>query len=134
MDANPGQAPYAPIQLREYRRSASDPDLADPASGRIVLEIPHPDNSNHYGGPLQFGSDGRLYMGTGGGGGGDPSGNAQNLDSMLGKLLRLDPRQAGASAYSVPPDNPFAGRAASWSGRPGCATPSASPSTAPVAT
>ena len=133
-DANPGQAPYAPIQLREYRRSASNPDRADPASGRIVLTIPHPDNSNHYGGTLQFGPDGRLYMGTGdGGGGGDPDGNAQNPDSMLGKLLRLDPRRNGASAYGVPQDNPLAVARppARRSGPPACATPSASPSTAP---
>jgi glucose/arabinose dehydrogenase len=118
-DANPGQAPYAPIQLREYKRSASNPDLADPASGRIVLTIPHSANSNHYGGTLQFGDDGRLYMGTGdGGGGGDPDGNAQNPDSMLGKLLRLDPRRQGASAYGVPQDNPLATRPAAqlvWS-------------------
>jgi glucose/arabinose dehydrogenase len=110
-DPTPGAAPYAPIELREYRRSASNPDRADPASGRIVLSVPHPANSNHYGGTLQFGSDGRLYMGTGdGGGSGDSDGNAQNPESMLGKLLRLDPRRTGNSAYGVPRDNPLATR------------------------
>ena len=118
-DANPGQAPHAPIQVREYRRSASDPNRADPASGRIVLSIPHAENTNHYGGTLQFGDDGRLYAGTGdGGGGGDPSGNAQNPESMLGKILRLDPRRNGEAAYGVPQDNPYAARPSSqlvWS-------------------
>jgi hypothetical protein len=109
-DANPGVAPFAPIQIREYRRSAN-PDVADP-TGRIVLTIPHPDNRNHYGGTLAFGPDGRLYIGTGdGGGAGDAPGNAQNLSSRLGKLLRIDPRQNGPDPYSVPVDNPFAGPA-----------------------
>lgn len=116
-DVNPGVPPFAPIEVREYRRSALDPDRADPASGRTVLTIPHPTNANHYGGGLRFGPDGLLYAGTGdGGGGGDPQRNAQNAASRLGKLLRLDPRPDGSAAdgsaaYRVPADNPFVGTA-----------------------
>ena len=66
--------------------------------------------SNHNGGQLQFGPDGFLYMATGdGGGGNDPDGNGQDLESLLGKILRIDPRPAGSAPYSVPPTNPFVG-------------------------
>ena len=72
------------------------------------------DESNHNGGLLLFGPDGLLHVGTGdGGGAGDrhgPRGNAQDLGSLLGKLLRIDPRRSGARAYRVPPSNPFTGR------------------------
>ncbi|MEA2361590.1 MAG: hypothetical protein QOD71_735, partial [Thermoleophilaceae bacterium] len=109
-DANPGAAPFAPIQIREYRRSAN-PDVAIPSSGRVVLTIPHPDANNHYGGALAFGPDGRLYISTGdGGGAGDPGDDAQRLDSRLGKILRIDPRQNGLGPYGVPVDNPFVGK------------------------
>ena len=70
--------------------------------------------SNHNGGQLQFGPDGLLYVGTGdGGGGGDQHGsrgNAQDLGSLLGKILRIDPRASAGRAYSVPGTNPFVGR------------------------
>ena len=67
---------------------------ADPATLRPILIVPHPNHSNHNGGQLQFGPDGLLYAGTGdGGGAGDQPDNAQNPDSRLGKLLRIDPRQ-----------------------------------------
>ena len=73
-----------------------------------VLTIPHRMFANHNGGQLQFGPDGMLYLGTGdGGGGGDPLGSGQNLDSLLGKILRLDVR---ALPYQIPPDNPFVGQ------------------------
>jgi glucose/arabinose dehydrogenase len=99
------RSPEGEIQVREYRRA--DADHGDPASGRLVLAIPHP-AGNHNGGQLQFGPDGLLWIATGdGGGGNDPDGNAQNTTSLLGKLLRIDPRASGDRAYTVPADNPF---------------------------
>ena len=96
------------LQIADYRRSASDPELADPLSARASLSIPHPTFTNHYGGSSAFGPDGLLYVGTGdGGGGGDPFGNAQNLGSLLGKLLRIDP--FGGDPYAIPSGNPLVG-------------------------
>src|SRR4029079_6585190 len=78
------------IQVTRYKVS-SNPDVADAASASPVITVAHRSASNHNGGMLLFGEDGMLYMGTGdGGGGGDPSGNAQNKSQLLGKLLRLD--------------------------------------------
>ncbi len=94
------------LVVAEYTVS-SDPDVANPAE-RVVLTIPHAEFPNHNGGQLQFGPDGFLYIGTGdGGGGGDPYRAGQRLDTLLGKLLRIDPRAAGGAAYMVPTDNPF---------------------------
>jgi hypothetical protein len=77
---------------------------------RNLLTIPHPTQTNHIGGQLQFGPDGDLYVSTGDGGGtNDPFQNAQDLDSSLGKILRIHPDPAGAAPfYTVPADNPFA--------------------------
>jgi glucose/arabinose dehydrogenase len=73
-----------------------------------VLTIPHHAFPNHNGGQLQFGLDGMLYVGTGdGGGGGDPLGRGQNLDTLLAKILRID---VSSLPYKVPPDNPFVGQ------------------------
>ncbi len=81
-------------------RVTTDPDLADPASETIVLQIEQP-FSNHNGGGLQFGPDGRLYIGMGdGGSGNDPGNYAQRADSLLGKMLRWDV-EAGAAAPSI---------------------------------
>ena len=92
------RTPTGQLVIAEYRRS-TNPDVADPGSARPVLTIPHP-VSNHNGGQLQFGPDGFLYIGTGdGGGGGDPDGNGQNLETLLGKLLRINP--VGAP-YAIP--------------------------------
>jgi glucose/arabinose dehydrogenase len=83
---------------------------ADPGSQRSVLRIDDP-FGNHNGGQLAFGPDRRLYIGFGdGGGGGDPQGNGQSLGSLLGKILRIDPRPAGDRPYRIPADNPFVDR------------------------
>jgi glucose/arabinose dehydrogenase len=96
----------------EYRR-ASD-DSADPGSARLVLRMQDPE-PNHNGGLMVFGSDNLMYVGTGDGGGGDDQhgarGNAQSLGSLLGKILRIEPKQSGGRPYTVPSSNPFVGRA-----------------------
>jgi hypothetical protein len=96
------------IRIDEFKRRSAT--RAARGSRRAVIEIPHPVNANHNGGQLQFlGND--LYFGTGdGGSGGDPPNNAQNKDSLLGKLLRIDPRPSGGRPYSIPTGNPFVGR------------------------
>jgi glucose/arabinose dehydrogenase len=91
---------------------APDPaaDRADPASERVLLVIDQP-YPNHNGGALAMGADGLLWIATGdGGSGGDPLGAGQRLDTLLGKLLRIDPRPAGGAPYGIPADNPFVGR------------------------
>jgi glucose/arabinose dehydrogenase len=95
-------------QISELRVSA-DPDVADPASERPVFSTEQP-YSNHNGGSIEFGPDGKLYIGLGdGGAGGDPENRAQNLMSPLGKILRIDvDATAGGAPYGIPSDNPFA--------------------------
>jgi Ca2+-binding RTX toxin-like protein len=102
------------IEVREYARSAN-PAVADPALVDTLITIPHPTFGNHNGGSLAFGPDGYLYIATGdGGGANDPAGNAQNLNVLLGKILRIDvdgddfPTDP-ARNYAIPQDNPFAG-------------------------
>jgi glucose/arabinose dehydrogenase len=84
-------------------------NVLDPTSGLVIIRIPHPNFQNHFGGQVAFGPDGFLYLGTGdGGGAGDPLRNAQNLNSLLGKLLRLDVSNATlAQPYLIPPSNPY---------------------------
>lgn len=95
------------IVVSRFFVSPSNPDLANATSEQVILVVPHPTNTNHNGGQLAFGPDGMLYVGLGdGGGGGDPSGNAQSKATLLGKVLRLDV-EAGVSPYRIPPDNPF---------------------------
>jgi glucose/arabinose dehydrogenase len=92
----------------EYRRSRQDPRRADPRSARTVLRVPQP-FANHNGGLLLFGPDDELYIGLGdGGSGSDPQRNGQDLGTLLGKILRIDPRPSGNSTYRIPSDNPFA--------------------------
>lgn len=97
----------------EFRRS-SNPDRADRASARQILFQQQPE-TNHKGGLLLFGPDGHLYVGFGDGGGSydrhGKIGNAQNLGTWLGKILRIDPLPGGGKPYTVPADNPFVGRA-----------------------
>jgi glucose/arabinose dehydrogenase len=107
----PAMEPGSRLEVLEFMRSASDPNVADPATRRTVIAIPHPQFPNHNGGQLQFGPDGLLYVSVGdGGSANDPNNNAQSTRSLLGKLLRIDPRPGpgGSPAYTVPADNPFA--------------------------
>ncbi|HEY3215243.1 MAG TPA: PQQ-dependent sugar dehydrogenase [Candidatus Eisenbacteria bacterium] len=93
--------------VERYSVSA-DPDVADPAAARQVLEV-HQPYVNHNGGLVRFGPDGMLYVGMGdGGGAGDPHGNAQDRGSLLGDLLRIDVDHG--DPYAIPPDNPFLDR------------------------
>jgi glucose/arabinose dehydrogenase len=91
-------------------RVTSDPDLADPASEEVLLTVEQP-FANHNGGQMAFGPDGYFYIGMGdGGAGGDPFNNAQRLDTLLGKLLRVDTESGKQGRYSIPDGNPFAKR------------------------
>ena len=97
----------------EYRRSRSSADRADRSSARTVLRYDDLE-ANHNGGLVIFGPDRLLYIGTGDGGGGNDQhgarGNSQDLGSLLGKILRIDPRRSGGRPYRIPASNPFAGR------------------------
>ena len=96
------------IHVVEYLVS-SNPDSAS-ATSREILFVAHPGQDNHNGGQIAFGPDGFLYIGTGdGGGGGDPDGNGQDVNVLLGKMLRIDVDTG--SPYAVPATNPFAGQA-----------------------
>lgn len=92
--------------VAEYSVSDSS-GRADPDSGKVLLEIPQP-ASNHNGGQIDFGPNGYLYIGMGDGGrAGDPWGNAQNKNALLGKILRIN--VDGSGSYDIPDTNPFAG-------------------------
>lgn len=99
----------------EYRRSRRNPAEADPDSARVLLAVDQP-FANHNGGLLLFDGDGNLLVGLGdGGSGGDPDRNGQDLSTLLGKILRIDPspprgRARVSSEYSIPPGNPFVER------------------------
>jgi glucose/arabinose dehydrogenase len=82
----------------------------DPASEVVILTQPQP-FANHNGGQIVFGPDGFLYIGLGdGGSGGDPQGNGQNPNTLLGKILRINvDSRTPEQGYGIPPDNPFAG-------------------------
>jgi glucose/arabinose dehydrogenase len=93
-------------QIARYQVS-ENPNQADPESAKIILSIDQP-YGNHNGGMIAFGPEGFLYIGMGdGGSGGDPQNYAQNLNSLLGKLLRID---VNSDTYSIPDDNPFVGQ------------------------
>jgi glucose/arabinose dehydrogenase len=121
------------LRVVEYRQSADDPLLADPASGRLVLRVPEP-TTKHHGGLLLFGPDGHLWIGSGDGGPSfDPYRVGQSKRTLLGKILRIDPRKSAPRAptarerraakakhrrppsakrrpFTIPKDNPFVGR------------------------
>jgi glucose/arabinose dehydrogenase len=84
------------------------PARLDATTERVLLTLDQP-YANHNGGQLAFGPDGYLYVGLGdGGSGGDPHGNGQNPDALLGKILRIDVETDARGEYAIPPDNPFA--------------------------
>jgi len=103
--------------LAEFHVSATDPDVADPDSEIILFSVDEP-QFNHNGGDLAFGPDGLLYFALGDGGGAHdgladtppshgPIGNAQDLGTPLGKMLRID--VDGGAPYAIPAGNPFVG-------------------------
>lgn len=95
------------ITVARYTVSSTDPNVADPNSEKILLSIPKP-FSNHNGGSIHFAPDGNLWIVTGdGGSAGDPNNNAQNKNSLLGKMLRIDVNST--NAYNIPAGNPFVG-------------------------
>jgi len=99
--------PDGAIQISEFQASVANPNVANTTEIPIIT-IPHPTNSNHNGGTVAFGPDGYLYAGPGdGGSGNDPPNNAQNINQLLGKIIRIDIN--GGAPYAIPPTNPFAG-------------------------
>ncbi len=90
--------------------TTSNPEVADPTTSKLIITAPHSTYSNHNGGLVSFGPDGMLYAGLGdGGSAGDPLGNGQNFNSLLGSLLRLDVDHG--DPYAIPSNNPFVGQA-----------------------
>jgi len=90
--------------------ATSNPEVADPTTSKLIITAPHSTYNNHNGGLVSFGLDGMLYAGLGdGGSGGDPLGNGQNFNSLLGSLLRLDVDHG--DPYAIPSDNPYVGQA-----------------------
>jgi len=107
---------FGDIVVERYQVSSGNPNLLDVSSMQPVIRIPHPDNTNHYGGRVAFGPDGKLYLSAGDGGGGDNQYmHAQDAVSHLGKLLRID---VSAPPYTIPADNPVwpnnVGRNENW--------------------
>ncbi len=101
--------PAGNIIVARYSVSSTDPNVANASSEKILLNIPKP-FANHNGGSIHFAPDGKLWIITGdGGSGGDPNNNAQNKNSLLGKMLRIDVDATDPTPYNIPPDNPFAG-------------------------
>ncbi len=95
------------ITVSRFTANSANPNTADPATEKIMLSIEKP-FTNHNGGSIHFGADGYLWISTGdGGSGGDPNGNGQNKNSLLGKMLRIDVNSD--NAYNIPPTNPFVG-------------------------
>ena len=97
-------SPGCDEHVSEFTANAGG-DTANPGSEHVLITIPHPNESNHNGGQLQFGPDRDLYISVGdGGGANDTEVNAQHKTTLLGKILRISPQAAG---YSIPAGNPF---------------------------
>jgi glucose/arabinose dehydrogenase len=101
------------IVINQYRVSAASGNVADLSTVRRIITIDHPTYANHNGGMITFDRYGYLFIGTGdGGSGGDPSNHAQNRDSLLGKLLRINVNgSVGTRQYTIPSGNPYVGEA-----------------------
>jgi len=101
--------------VARFQVSANDSSIADSTSENILLQINQP-YSNHNGGCIVFGPDNYLYIGMGdGGSGGDPQGNGQNRQTLLGKILRINVDSAATPLhYSIPADNPYVGNSQGW--------------------
>jgi glucose/arabinose dehydrogenase len=94
--------------IARFQVSANDPNRADPASEKRLIFVQQP-FANHNGGEVTFGPDGYLYLGLGDGGSqGDPNNHGQSLNTLLGKILRIDVNHG--DPYAIPPDNPFQGK------------------------
>ncbi len=112
--------PNGDTTLEEFAFADDGPDIA---TRRVLLSVAQP-QPNHNGGQLEFGPDGMLYLALGDGGGGNDvgsghaeGGNGQSLNTLLGKILRIDPAPSGDAPYTIPQDNPFApggGRPEIW--------------------
>jgi glucose/arabinose dehydrogenase len=105
--------PDAAVVTAEYRVSSADSNRADAGSEKILILQPKA-KDGHAGGSLEFGPDGYLYVGLGDGSTGlDPDNNAQNLESLQGKILRIDvDNTSGSLPYASPSGNPFWGSTA----------------------
>ena len=104
-----GNLALGDIVVERYTTMATNPELADATSAKLIITTAHSLQSNHNGGLVSFGLDGMLYAGFGdGGGGGDPYQTGQNQNALLGSLLRLD---VSGDPYTIPTSNPYAGQA-----------------------
>jgi glucose/arabinose dehydrogenase len=98
------------LVVSRFHASSASARSVPASTERHLLTVPHPQQTNHNGGQLFFGHHGFLYITTGdGGGGGDPFANAENLNSLSGKILRINVnRSCGKKHYCIPASNPFA--------------------------